>query len=49
MDEDGGVVFGEDEVGAAGEVFAVEGEAEAGAVEEGADDELGFRVGGADA
>lgn len=44
MDEDDGFVFGEDDVGFAGEVFAVEAEAVAHAVEGGTDDDFGFRI-----
>lgn len=44
VDEDGGFVFGEDDVGAAGEVFGVEAEAVADAVKDGADEEFGFGV-----
>ena len=44
VDEDGGFVFGEDNVGATGEVFGVEAEAVAEAVQKGADENLGFSV-----
>ena len=49
VDEDGGFVFGEDDVGTAGEVLGVEAKAVAHAVEEGADEEFGFGVFGFDA
>jgi hypothetical protein len=45
VDEDGGFVFGEDDVG---EVFDVEAEAVAHAVEDGADEEFRFGVFGFD-
>jgi hypothetical protein len=49
VDEDDGFEFGEDDVGAAGEFFVVETEAEAEFVEEGADAEFGGGVFGFDA
>jgi hypothetical protein len=41
VDEDGGFVFGEDNVGVPGKVFGVEAKAVAHFVEDGADDDLG--------
>ncbi len=48
VDEDDRVVFGKDDIGFAGEVFPVQAEAVAGAVEHGADLQLGLGILAAD-
>ena len=44
VDEDGGFVFGQDDVGTTREVFGVEAKAVAQAMEDGTDEDLGLGV-----
>jgi len=48
VDEDGGPEFRQDDVGTAGQIFAMQAEAEAHRVQGGADAHFGFCIGGAD-